>query len=434
MRARNLISGAGLAALASALILLGGPANAGSGGSQSTSPAAAVQPAAVVPALVSVELCAKAGSITLPGAGAVDIWGYALKPLLTDCSDPSVVPALPGPVINAIPGVPMNVTLHNELTQPTSIVFPGSSAEPVEVAPGDSHVYSFSAAAGTYLYQSGSNVPRQVPMGLYGALVVDVSTILPGLPGQAYTTPASAYDAQAVLVLSEIDPELNADPAGFNLLDWAPTYWLINGRAYPETAEVAGAGGSRVLLRYVNASLDHHTMALLGSHQRIIAKDADPLASPMDVVAETIPAGSTADMIVTMPTAEDGTKLPLYNRQLRITNGNSFPGGQLTFLTVDSAAGPASVGIVPRLATLRALVRGHTVRVVARTTNCKECKGRVKMRVRGQWRKVRMVSANGRLVARFAHVPSGRWRYVVTITDAATGVRVTTRTQRVRVR
>jgi FtsP/CotA-like multicopper oxidase with cupredoxin domain len=427
MRARKLISGAGLAALASALILIGGPANAGSGGSQSTSSAAAVQPAAIVPAVVSVELCAKAGSITLPGAGAVDIWGYALKPLLTDCSDPSVVPALPGPVINAVPGVPVNVTLHNGLDQATSIVFPGSTAEPVEVAPGDSHMYSFSAAAGTYLYQSGSNVSRQLPMGLYGALVVDAI-----LPGQAYDDAASAYDAQAVLVLSEIDLELNADPAGFNLLDWAPTYWLINGKAYPETAEIAGAGGSRLLLRYVNASLDHHTMALLGSHQRIIAKDADPVASPMDVVAETIPAGSTADMIVTMPTAAAGTKLPLYNRQLRITNGNSFPGGQLTFLSVDSAAGPASVGVVPRLATLRALVRGHAVRVVARATNCK-CKGRVKMRVRGQWRKVRMVSANGRLVARFAHVPNGRWRYVATITDAATGIRVTTRTQRVRV-
>ena len=41
-------------------------------------------------------------------------------------------------------------------------------------------------------------------MGLYGALVVR-----PATAGQAYDDAATAFDDEAVLVLSEIDPALN---------------------------------------------------------------------------------------------------------------------------------------------------------------------------------------------------------------------------------
>jgi FtsP/CotA-like multicopper oxidase with cupredoxin domain len=426
MMTRKLILPTGLAALASALVLIGGPASAGSG-AQSTDPAASVGTAAIVPASVAIDLCAKEGSITLPGtADPIPLWGYAYG----DCSsaDPAT---LPGPVIAVDKGVSVTVTLHNGLAESTSILFPGANGEPAEAAPGDSVSYTLATdAPGTYLYESGSNVTRQVPMGLYGALVVRSDT-----PNEAYDDDVvSAYDAEAVLVLSEIDPNLNAGPNGFDLQNWAPTYWLINGKAYPETAQIDAPAGSRVLLRYVNASVDHHTMAVLGMHQKIVAKDAYSLPAPFDVVAETIPAGSTADMIATLPAgADDGALFPLYNRQLRITNGNSFPGGQLTFLAVQATPAPA-IRAVPRLTLLRAWVRGHKVRIVARATNCRPCSGRVKMRVRGHWRKVAMVRANGRLVGRFARVPRGRWSYVVTITDGVTGIRVTAPARKVRVR
>jgi hypothetical protein len=78
-------------------------------------------------------------------------------------------------------------------------------------------------------------------------------------------------------------------------------------------------------------------MALLGMHQRVLARDARLLANPFDAVAETIPAGATEDAIATIPPA--GTRFALYNRQLHLTNGVAggpahTPGGMLTFVEV----------------------------------------------------------------------------------------------------
>jgi FtsP/CotA-like multicopper oxidase with cupredoxin domain len=122
------------------------------------------------------------------------------------------------------------------------------------------------------------------------------------------------------------------------MVNYDPKYWLINGEAYPATitpTPIQVNAGDRLLIRYVNAGLVHHTMTLLGRHQRAIAKDAYPLTFPFDLVAETIPSGSTADMIVTIPSgAALGTRYALYNRQMRLTNVAAFPGGMMTFITV----------------------------------------------------------------------------------------------------
>ena len=178
------------------------------------------------------------------------------------------------------------------------------------------------------LNDSGVSGQRGVLMGLYGALIVR-----PGTAGQAYDTPASAYDTEAVLVLSEVDPGFNAAPNSFDLVGFAPKYWLINGHAYPDTGAIPADAGDRVLLRYVNAGAIHHTMSVLGPHQRVIAKDAYPIRYPYSVVPETVPAGSTLDTIVTIPPgAAPGTKFAVLNRQFHLTNAGTYPGGMLTFI------------------------------------------------------------------------------------------------------
>jgi FtsP/CotA-like multicopper oxidase with cupredoxin domain len=417
--------GAGLAALASLLVLATGQAGAGSG--SQLAPAAAIQ-TAIAPASVSFDLCAKEGLLALPGGTSVPIWGYAEKPDGIACSDPSVEAALPGPALEVTTGAAVTINLYNDLDENTSILLPGATAEAAEALPPSGGVsgtasYEFTAGdPGTYLYQSGSDVSRQVPMGLYGALVVRSGT-----NGQAYNTDESAYDTEALLVLSEIDPDLNADPTGFNLLHWSPSYWLINGKAYPDTDEIAAASGNRVLLRYINAGLDHHTMTLLGKHQRVIAKDASPVRYPFDVVAETIASGQTMDTIVSIPAGTpDGTKFALYNRQLRITNVNDFPGGMLTFIDPDAAAAPQAVGITPRLLSVRAAVRGHRVRFIARIASCAECGARVQLRMHGVWRGLGLhTAANGALVGTLRNVASGRRPYRLSVRDAGTGIALT---------
>ena len=276
---------------------------------------------------VAFDLCADEGSKTLPGGVVVPIWGFSLG------SGAACGPAqLPGPVLDVVAGDIVTVNLTNNLdTESVSLVFPGHTLapDPVGAAPGGTVSYTFTAtSSGAFLYESGVNTSIQLPMGLYGALVVRPV----GLPGQAYPDPATAFDVERILVLSEIDVELNSAPGVFAPLDWDPEFWLLNGEAYPDTDGIVAAAGQRVLLRYLNAGQDHHTMTLLGMRQRVIARDSfQPVVTP-EVIAETIASGSAVDAIATVPAS--GTSFPLYSRQLNVTNGPTFPGGMLTFVTV----------------------------------------------------------------------------------------------------
>ena len=82
--------------------------------------------------------------------------------------------------------------------------------------------------------------------------------------------------------------------------DYLATYWLINGKAYPDTAGITAGAGQRVLLRYLNAGYDNTSMSLLGMHQKVLARDSNLLNNPFAAGAETIPAGGTEDAIATM--------------------------------------------------------------------------------------------------------------------------------------
>jgi FtsP/CotA-like multicopper oxidase with cupredoxin domain len=310
----------------------------GEGLVQAKSPAIAEHPRPLTaplaaPANLSVTLCAREGTLTLPDGLSVPIWGFAIPPAGRACQDPLVVAQIPGPLLEVTVGGMVEITLTNALSENVSLIFPGQDLQPdlTGVPPGESRVYRFRASnPGTYLYESGVNPQRQVAMGLYGPLVVR-----PSVPNQDSEDPATAFDAEAILVLSEIDPNLNANPNGFNLLQYSPKYWLINGRAYPQTAEISAPAGGRLLIRYLNAGFLNHTMLLLGAHQRVIARDAFFLPYPYEAVAETIPSGQTLDVLVSIPAnASAGQRFPLYNRQLRLTNRNTFPGGMLTFIRV----------------------------------------------------------------------------------------------------
>ncbi len=292
--------------------------------------------AAGLGAPVSIDLCATTGSVTMPNGASVTIWGYVPG----DCSTP--VPAqLPGPVIDVNVGDNVTVTLHNNLSEATSLLFQGMSIAPdlVGVAAGAMKSYSFTPTEpGTYLYEAGLTVngQHQVAMGLYGALIVR-----PATAGQAYDTAFSAYNDEAVLVLSEIDPALNLNPASFDMRNYAPRYFLINGLAYPNTVAIDTLAGNRVLLRYVNAGIQYHSMALLGARQDVVGLDGNGLAYSHQMVAETIGPGQTLDAIATVPaSAVDGSKFAIYDGNLMLRNSNAAGvGGMLTFLAVGTATG-----------------------------------------------------------------------------------------------
>jgi FtsP/CotA-like multicopper oxidase with cupredoxin domain len=290
---------------------------------------------------VAIDLCAVAGTLQpLPAtapAVSIPIWGFGVPATPGDCG--TATASLPGPVLSVTEGDVVTINVQNALPPGHTVRFeiPGIdfAAGPTDAAVGATVTRTFTASApGSYGYQSGGDAGRQEAMGLYGALIVRPTTA-----NQAYDVAATAYDIEATLVLSGVDPAFNATPDTFDLHGYQATYWLINGRSYPDTAGITATAGQRVLLRYVNGGFDNTTMLLLGMHEHVVARDARLLNNPFDADAETIPAGATEDTIATIPaTAPPSTNgFPMYNRQLHVTNGTApnpayTPGGMLTFI------------------------------------------------------------------------------------------------------
>ena len=293
-------------------------------------------------------LYAKAGTMTLPGS-TVPVWGY------TDSAS-GVVSQPGGPVLIVNQGNLVTVNLTNNLPEATTLLFQGqsnvapSSIDAGAAASSGTQTYTFSATnPGTYLYEASPLAGKrqhQTAMGLYGLLIVRSST-----PGQAYNDltglagsgAATLYDDEAAVVLSEIDPVLNASPSTFDIRNYAPQYFLINGKYYPNIDAIQALSGHKVLLHYVNAGVQQHSMGLLGLRENFVAKDGSPLPKfAHSVVAESIAPGESADAIVTLPVGvPDGTRYPLYDARFMMHNGptsSKIPdiGGMLTFLTTGS--------------------------------------------------------------------------------------------------
>ncbi len=302
----------------------------------------AAAPASPASAATSpVDLYAVTGSTTLPGGQSVTVWGYS--------EDGSAVTAPGGPVIEATVGESVQITLHNDLSVDTALLIQGQEVAPdlTGAAPsGSTKVYTFTADhPGTYLYEAGllGGTQYQTAMGLHGAFVVHPATGAYGL--------GTEYDVEAPLVLSEIDPALNGsgNPATFDMRNFKPRYTLINGQAHPDVATIDATAGETVLLRYVNAGIEYHSMGILGGNQRVIALDGSPLDFARTYTAETIGPGQTADALVVVPNLPQAEhSVSVYDASLLLHNSNlGGAGGMYTSIAVSGTpAGSDVVGPV----------------------------------------------------------------------------------------
>lgn len=275
------------------------------------------------------ELWAKTGTATIAG-NPINIWGY------TDSA--GGMAQLPGPFLVANQGETVVVILHNDLNEASSLALHGQGllADTAGAPAGGTTTYTFVAVnAGTFLYEAGltANGAKQVAMGLYGALVIQP------------TTPDPAYTNEIVLVLSEIDPALNANPGAFDMLAYSPKYWLINGEAHPDTDAIQASAGQTLRVRYVNAGLTDHSPALLGLDQTVFAKDGYTRPA-FRAVAETVAAGQTMDVLIAVP-ATLGARYPLSDGNLHVDNNGLANGGMMTFIEAVTPPTPAVANTPP---------------------------------------------------------------------------------------
>jgi hypothetical protein len=290
-----------------------------------------VCPDPVAGATQTFNLETKTGYIETPDGNSVFMWSY---------DDPGVNGGRfqsPGPVLCARQGQTIVVNLTNHLPEPASVVFPGqqnvttTGGTPglltTEAASnGGTVTYTFTASnPGTYLYESGSNVAKQVEMGLYGALVIRPSAGA----NFAYGASTTQFDPsrEYLALLADIDPFLHhAVETGttYNFNGRDNRYFTINGRSFPDTIQDNGSGllpnqpyGALVriqpntptntlpgLIRMVNAGVDNHPFHPHGNHTTQIAQDGSLLTSPGGTPAftehfgETIAAGQTEDFLL----------------------------------------------------------------------------------------------------------------------------------------
>ena len=281
-----------------------------------------------------ISLTASEGYISIADGGSIYSWGYKGN----STSGPM---QLPGPTLIVTEGETVVVTLSNNLPAAagnTSIVFPGHQVTVTagtgvpgqltqEAAPGGSVEYTFIASEpGTYQYHSGTRPDLQVEMGLYGALIVRPLTAAAGCTvASAYNHAETCYDREYLYLLSEVDIEVHqaaeSQASGPGPIDvgpgpFHPEYWLLNGRAAPDTMAAAGTEllsnqpynamtrmhpGEKLLLRVVGGGRDLHPFHTHGNHARVLARDGRLLLS------ETDPDQLAGPLLFTIPSAPGST-------------------------------------------------------------------------------------------------------------------------------
>jgi FtsP/CotA-like multicopper oxidase with cupredoxin domain len=273
------------------------------------------------------DLTASEGYISVADGGSIYSWGYSTDGLMQ----------LPGPTLIVKEGETVTITLKNDLPPAAgnvSIVFPGHQMASVtggvagqltqEAPTGSTVTYSFVASQpGTYQYHSGTQPDLQVEMGLYGALIVRPSTYDPLAPC-AYNNAATCYDREYLYLLSEVDMDIHQaaeiqsagpGPIAIPLGAYHSEYWLLNGRAGPDTMAAAGTDvlpsqpynamtrmhpGEKLLMRVVGAGREMHPFHHHGNHARVLARDgrmlvnsSGNLAGPLLFTIPSVPGGTT---------------------------------------------------------------------------------------------------------------------------------------------
>ena len=211
-------------------------------------------------------------------------------------------PRVPGPVIRAVTGESVVITVHNDADETHRFAIPGvAGSDSGDIPPGQSRTVNFSApSAGTYLYIDPLNAPVNRVLGLHGVFVVlptagntpysvpttEVQALfnaLGSVPGAGERFPGDPWQVgdpahERIWVFNQIDPAFNALAEANQDIDhdemvetFLPRYFTLNGLSGfdashdPETFP-RGFEGEPTLIRTLNAGLATHSPHIHGNH------------------------------------------------------------------------------------------------------------------------------------------------------------------------
>jgi FtsP/CotA-like multicopper oxidase with cupredoxin domain/plastocyanin len=214
---------------------------------------------------------------------------------------------LPGPELRVQEGDTVRILVKNSLPVPTTIHWhgidvtnsmdgvPGVTQDPIQ--PGETFTYEFVAKpAGTRWYHSHQDPEMQVPLGLYGPLIVEPRDIAPAA-GQ----PAPVrYDREYTVMLQEwalgLTPEVamgveGAVPPKTHSKEIDRDLFLMNGRASDGILPLQIKQGQRMRIRLINAGSLVHSIHLHGHQFKIVATDGNPVPPAAQLIKDTVTIG-----------------------------------------------------------------------------------------------------------------------------------------------
>lgn len=236
--------------------------------------------------------------------------------------------------------------------------------------------------AGTYMYHCHFEDVEHVQMGMTGMVLVrpkqNRTPVGTDPVGTRYAyndgDGSTRYDREFAFMLTELWSAAHYRDAHIQVSDWTdydPSFWLLNGRGYPDTVAPNGdptsaaAGrlqyqpisslvtcntGDRVLLRMSNLGYQNHTMSVDSIDLQVVAKDAsllkgrDGTSNYLTTNSVDVGPGESRDVIFVAP--RPGEYL-LYDRQYSFLENGGGPGygGMMTKIIVGSPGtyGPQSV-------------------------------------------------------------------------------------------
>jgi FtsP/CotA-like multicopper oxidase with cupredoxin domain len=195
---------------------------------------------------------------------------------------------VPGPTIEVTVGDHVRITLHNQLPKATAIHWHGlevpsnqdgvpgmGGMQPIQS--GQTYTYDFTINnddIGTHWYHSHYDDIEQQGGGLYGAFLVDP------LPG----TPQAAQAIKADVTYNEFVGMLGS-------------YYVLNGKSYPDTQPILVKHGQTVHLRLFGAdTVMTHPMHLHGGFFSLVAEDGHLLPQPQQLDTVAVMPGGTYDI------------------------------------------------------------------------------------------------------------------------------------------
>lgn len=212
---------------------------------------------------------------------------------------------VPGPMLRATTGDHVRITIVNHLPEATTIHWhglevpseddgvPSLGMKPIE--PGQSYTYDFTIRdqdAGTHWYHSHFDDHTQMSGGLYGAFLIAPR---PGSP--------------------QYQPIMNADRADVDqtlFVGMLGSYYVINGKSFPETQPVIVKHGQTVHLRLIGSDTQMiHPMHLHGHSFQIVAEDGHLVPAPITRDTVSVAPGESYD-ISFYAWADPGSVYPLH--------------------------------------------------------------------------------------------------------------------------